>query len=463
MERRSFVQGVAAALAAAVAPATSGCATVGGPNLATLAEVEPRTVGAWLHARTELIRERAFASHVNEYIVRRGGDALLLGQVVSAMWITSTFRDLPARVQREQVVQEWILGEGPNLARAVFGLADFLDGLPTEDIAAVDHALRNEDDLVEVFADALSARAPGVDVEPERVEQVRGVLRQAGWRMKHQSARAVIDELLAKVDRACRRHGFERPDWRALQADELETWGSIPALSDAEQGEALRAVAVVPADWSEPLSTDGGHLGIWVDGDTDGPGAVVNAVTSDSPAHRAGLRAGDRIESVRGVDVTPAELIAVLFSSPAEEPIAIKVRRGPRVLELVASLAVGPGDHIVTAPLPKERKKAQPARYRNATTQSAFSIFGVGLRTMGGGAVVFVLGLALFPLGLLGLAGMAVGSILTIGGLVIIAVGLLIVSIGVVVLSVGSALPDDGPPDGPFSDIESLPDTPRSE
>jgi serine protease Do len=64
-------------------------------------------------------------------------------------------------------------------------------------------------------------------------------------------------------------------------------------------------------------------------------GALVESVHENSPADRAGLRAGDLVVAVGGKALAAREdLSTALYSVPAGTPVALEVRRGAATLEL---------------------------------------------------------------------------------------------------------------------------------
>ncbi len=90
--------------------------------------------------------------------------------------------------------------------------------------------------------------------------------------------------------------------------------------------------------------------------DAPGGGAKIIAVTPDSPAAGALLKAGDVVERVAKKDIkTYADLTAEIAAHKSGERVSMKVRRGKDRLELTATLQRRP-----TAPLPGE-PRSQPA------------------------------------------------------------------------------------------------------
>ena len=69
-------------------------------------------------------------------------------------------------------------------------------------------------------------------------------------------------------------------------------------------------------------------LGLRVADARDGPGAYVGSVRSDSPAERAGLRAGDVVEELSGTPVrSAADLERIAAQRRPGQPTSMVVRR----------------------------------------------------------------------------------------------------------------------------------------
>ncbi|TNE92840.1 MAG: PDZ domain-containing protein [Deltaproteobacteria bacterium] len=438
MERRDFLQRAAASLALAMTPAVEGCATIGGPDLASLAKAEPATLGAWLHARTQVIRERAWDSEIVPYALERGVERGLIGDVLTALWSTSTFRDMPQKVQRLPEVQRWMLELGPALARAAFGAADMLEALPDEDLDALDTALAEDEDPIGWFAMALGQRGEEAGISDERRDQSLAVMRQVEWRMKKQSSKTVLQGLVDRVDRECRRGGFRRSEWRERLADEEPGWALLrPAVESVDDAAVQKLVdGVVPTSWTEPLATTGGHLGLWMEETDSGAGVGVSAVRRGSPAAMAGLQSGDVIERIDGVEVGPDALVVSLCAKPAGEAVLLDVRRGEERVSVRAVPADGPGDRMAAVSLTPSEEE----RFR--AMSSAYRIYMLGIGMAKWGSIIFGVGLMAL-LGGIGLstvsafgAGMAVaGGLATVGGLVLMILSLFVIAIGNVGMS----------------------------
>ena len=107
---------------------------------------------------------------------------------------------------------------------------------------------------------------------------------------------------------------------------------------------------------------DRAYLGVKFDRKSDGaPGAVLSEVLPDSPASRAGMQPGDRVEALGGHPIrVPTDLIDRLDRTLADTRLPVEVLRGPDRLPLTVHTAPRPpGDP--PAPRPRSLVKPDPA------------------------------------------------------------------------------------------------------
>jgi serine protease Do len=140
------------------------------------------------------------------------------------------------------------------------------------------------------------------------------------------------------------------------------------------------ALAASPADEKEEKDVQiiqfpgrGVYLGVVLE-DTEAParGATVKEVKAESPAAKAGIKAGDVIvrfdgESVRSV----AQLQRLVRETPAGRPVPVEVTRGGATQKLTATLEkakgldLGGGWPHITPPVPPEPPEApEPPVFR---------------------------------------------------------------------------------------------------
>lgn len=194
----------------------AGCATHRGPDLAVHTEADIGPLLATVRARVRQLRGRVGSPELRAFFRERGHPSDLVEQNAGALYISSTFRDLPRELQRHPVVQHWIGEEAPRLARAVLGMATFLDELTEPERATLGAAMKGRGDLSgDAIATALAWCQPH-DLEPAREAQLSGALRIGRVSMKRHGPSRVIDDHLDQLDRLAARHGVTWRDWEQV-------------------------------------------------------------------------------------------------------------------------------------------------------------------------------------------------------------------------------------------------------
>jgi predicted metalloprotease with PDZ domain len=140
-----------------------------------------------------------------------------------------------------------------------------------------------------------------------------------------------------------------------------------------------------------------GWLGVYLSGDSDQ--AVVEEVIPDSPAARAGVRAGDVLLAVDDT-ATPRrqDLIDAIQSREAGTKVRLKLRRGDRERVVVVQLGErapegGAGGAAPEAPAEKPAKPEKPApagelRARDVPAETGRGFLGLSVRDGDGGVVI---------------------------------------------------------------------------
>jgi peroxiredoxin len=127
------------------------------------------------------------------------------------------------------------------------------------------------------------------------------------------------------------------PPVRRASSVEVEPQPTEPNLGD-------------PLEEGETEGSSGrGWLGVEIVASPSGEaGALVRSVVPDSPAERAGLRAGDRILSLDGHNVsTPEDLVMLTASQAPGTRVAVAVVRGEKKRLLAATLGEAQSDDEV--------------------------------------------------------------------------------------------------------------------
>ena len=132
---------------------------------------------------------------------------------------------------------------------------------------------------------------------------------------------------------------FEPPDPKRIKkSDAKEDFGGQGGLE--LMGELMQVLAAFGGIKPNYDYRPRGFVGIeFADNAKD---LVVKAVLADSPAEKAGLRAGDKIVTAKGKGVdTPAELLSAFAKLPVGAKVKLTVHRNEESTELIVELGKG--------------------------------------------------------------------------------------------------------------------------
>ncbi len=116
---------------------------------------------------------------------------------------------------------------------------------------------------------------------------------------------------------------------------------------------AIGLVAAQTADPTEEPDTEAGaeteyekevrpYLGVRFGPNEDGPGVVIAEVVMDSPAHEAGLEAGDVVTAVNGEDLGSGDLAGVIASLAPGDVVTLTIERDGEAQDIDITLGTAP-------------------------------------------------------------------------------------------------------------------------
>jgi hypothetical protein len=194
-----------------------------------------------------LSAERRAKIEANEALFRRS---------LSSLFLTQTFRDLPVEAQRHPRLQALMHERLPEVDQTVFDVTDMLETLDPEQRQALRRELASRPDLPLQLSEAIDERAAAAGVSSNRRRQLRSMLTQASFRLRHAAPDTLIDEYTAKVRRATAPGGAAQA--MALHAaaratEDLFFSAQVAgAAAPAGSGAVAASAAVAPAATSSP-------------------------------------------------------------------------------------------------------------------------------------------------------------------------------------------------------------------
>jgi hypothetical protein len=214
MERRDVLK--AGALGAAAATVGPGCATVPHPE-AGAGGIGAGPAGTGAEFLALLDRQLGYVGHarfVDEFVTRSEGGSRRpdVQQVVDTsddafrrmlrtLLITQGFRDLAVETQLEPDVQTRMADHMDEIDATVFEVADRLAAIDAAQHARVQSALRERPDLAMQIGEAVDAHAAAAGLSRARRRQLRMMMMQTAFRLKHEAPGSLIDEYTQKVTR----------------------------------------------------------------------------------------------------------------------------------------------------------------------------------------------------------------------------------------------------------------------
>jgi hypothetical protein len=216
MQRRELLRGGALVGAGALADTTStGCASQL-PSLPPAPLPAPEDMDVYcadLESKLASISESEFVDgFVTQFAknqplsaprrARVEAHEALFRRSLSSLFLSQTFRDLPAGAQRHPRLQALMQEHLPEVEQTVFDVTDMLETLGAEQREALRGELTRRSDLPMRISEAIDERAAAAGVSVNRRRQLRSMLTQASFRLRHAAPDTLIDEYTTKVRRA---------------------------------------------------------------------------------------------------------------------------------------------------------------------------------------------------------------------------------------------------------------------
>jgi hypothetical protein len=277
MRRREWLGGSALAGAGALGLGSSGCAPAWPEALepgvmpadmdAFLATVDARmqdmTQARFVEGFAESVRAAPLRAEHRSELQRRDK---VFQRMLRTLYLTQTFRDLPEEAQRHPGMQSRMFGHLDEIDGSVEEVTELLKS-SSGDHEALRAALKQHPDLGMQIGEAIDQRAARAGISVKRRVQLRGMMKQASFRLKNAPAHLVIDEYVQKAERM----GKSNPAPSSL---------GLAAQAGSEAFWALQSASAAPPPPAPASTTPRAGVGTMrVGGIMMGIGLVVGAAS----------------------------------------------------------------------------------------------------------------------------------------------------------------------------------------
>jgi hypothetical protein len=340
MKRRDVLKQAAATAAVA----SVGASAVGGEGCATVprapARHDDRAATDYLAMLDHSLELAAQMRPVHEIAAQRGpgprspeheqfvaGSDAMFQRLISALFITQSFRDLPPGTQTHPAVQTRIASHLDEIDGTVFELTSFLSAQTGDERAQLRDALRKNPNAAMDLAEMLDGHAATMGVTVERRRQLRQIMKHATFRLRTESPGALIDEYTAKVQRLRGEDGKSALALALAQKlGEDQFWRYQQHLAqDAGPGAATPATAAPATTRLSP------------------PGATPPSAMAPQPApapHRPGDGAIKAGAYMLGIGVVDFGLGALIVSNASGVLLGIALVGGITIGALLAAIGL---------------------------------------------------------------------------------------------------------------------------
>jgi hypothetical protein len=181
---------------------------------------------------------------------------VMFRSMLGTLMITQGFRDLPAETQAEPAVQARMWKHLDQIGSMPFAVSEMLASLDETQRSQIQHTLRKRPDLPMAIGEALDAKSGQAGLSQSRRMQLRSMMSQTSFRLRHSDPASVIDEYVTKVERLRAR---DERDAQVLDAatkvGERDFWQTQHLLAGDPGGPATAAPAPV-----QPSVPEAGNL-----------------------------------------------------------------------------------------------------------------------------------------------------------------------------------------------------------
>ena len=188
----------------------------------------------------------------------------LFRRMLGTLLVTQGFRELPVETQLEPAVQARMWSHLDDIGSTVFEVGDALAALDEPVRANVRKTLGKQPDLPMQLGELIDARAASSGISSARRMQLRQMMSQSAFRLRHGDPGSIIDEYVDKVERvreSGEAHGDalhlakqlgERSFWRYQHLLAQDPGGGAPLPPPGPPGATPAPTPIPPAAPSPP-------------------------------------------------------------------------------------------------------------------------------------------------------------------------------------------------------------------
>jgi hypothetical protein len=272
MQRRDVLKGGALLGAGAIGTSAAGCATSGFGAGADV-RVPPPDMAEFLAHLDERMQAIDRADFVREFTQQAHGKVLTDAQraaleprevafrkMLRSLYLTQTFRDLPEESQLHPQVQAHMQSHIGEVNETVFGVTEMLEKLSDDERNAARDLLKRAPELGMKISEVVDEQAALARVSAKRRVQLRSMMTQTSFRLRHQPPAQLIDEYVHKAHKAMEQGGARTEALMRLTANASSSafWAQQAQLSrgtapaGSASGSASEPASASPTSVNEP-------------------------------------------------------------------------------------------------------------------------------------------------------------------------------------------------------------------
>jgi hypothetical protein len=122
-------------------------------------------------------------------------------RMLGTLLISQGFRELPPETQLEPAVQDRMWKHWDQIGSSVYETSDMLAALDAGERDEIQKTLRERPDLPMVLGQTLDDRAASVGISRSRRLQLRSMMSQTSFRLRHGDPASIIEEYSGKIER----------------------------------------------------------------------------------------------------------------------------------------------------------------------------------------------------------------------------------------------------------------------